>query len=118
MTNREFLELEKEYFDQQVGWPYPVSNQIVRKIMYIYQFDDKIADFIYNSGAKVTKIQNKCPREIQFPNGQTYFILTASDSARGYRAYKAIIDERIPFDILQTVVMPSLANYCCHLEII
>lgn len=113
MTTREYLEHKKKYYNQQEGQRYPCSNQIVTRILFCKQLDDKVFNYIESINGK-WKILNK---EFILPNGELYKVLKASDHIRGYRAYKAIVDDRIFFDIIKTIVIPMCANYCCSFEI-
>lgn len=51
------------------------------------------------------------------PNGEIYLMLKVRESIRGYRAYKAIVDNRISLDQALYIIGPVTNLYCCQLDI-
>lgn len=108
---RELEDWILHYYKDKEGKKTPCGNQIVTNILWIKTWDDKIKKFLGTSASrteygKYVYIDNEC-----------YRIIVASDYARGYRSYKAIIDRRINDELMQTVVLPSMELYCKYAEI-
>lgn len=102
-------------FNNQSGQNYPCSNQIVRNIIWVYHFDQIVEDYLKSHNAIKAPRYNKYNRNYWIIDGEEWSVVRASNHARGYRAYKAIIDIRIPMDILQTIVIPCCNLYCCQM---
>ncbi len=115
---RELQERIKEMVASQKGQNYPCSNQIVGNIIVlrdssrIEAFEQAFPRFI-------------CYRRSKVPQGNKYFdpctetiwqTIIVSDSARGYRYYRAIVDSTIDDDAMRCIAMPSMATYCCKVE--
>lgn len=115
VTTTKYLTKLKKYYDRQEGQDYPCSNQIVTNIFYINEFDDKIIEYVEYIGG-IWHGKNKWHKAIVVGDNR-YILLKPSDKTRGYRAYKAIIDNRIPIDDIQLFIEPYLELYCCHIDI-
>lgn len=116
MTTREYLEYYKKFYEKQKGQEYPCSNQTVRKILYCLKEDEKVLNYIKSLGGVYNK-RSYDRSTFVLPNGEEYIILKPSNNTRGYRAYKTIIDDRLPIENIQCFVLPYCSFYCCSLEI-
>lgn len=50
MTTTEYLEHLKKYYDGREGQKYPCSNQIVKKIFFVLEYDKVAKDYIESIG--------------------------------------------------------------------
>ena len=78
--------------------------------MWIKAWDDEIKKFL---GTNVSRTEYG---KYVYIDNECYRIVVASDYARGYRSYKAIIDRRISDELMKTVVIPSMDLYCKYVE--
>ena len=103
------LQHYKEYFNKQEGNPYPCSNQSVGNIIFMKSLDSPKTKQLNGTWLGRNKVQ--------LSDGLVWTMVPARDCSRGYRAYRAIVDKDIDFDILKTIVIPCCAGYCCSFEI-
>ena len=94
------------------GKRYGCSNQIVTNIIWIYEYDEYVENFLRNMCAEM--IINKKLVKIR---GEEYRIIKAKDNARGFRTYKGYIDKRIEDESMQVIVMPTMSLYCKEVKI-
>lgn len=112
---RKELEYYVEYFNKQKGRPYPVSNQIITCAI-ITKDKDKALSIMESKGA-IRKRQTHNSIEWEL-NNEKWIWRSWNDNCRGYRLYKAIVDEDIDENIFRCLIIPSCDNYCCSFEII
>lgn len=98
-------------YNNRPGKRYSGGNQVVAKIIWIKEFDEKVKKYLESISAEW------CDRNKVQINGEFYRVLKASDHARGYRSYEAIIDDRIDDEIMRTIVMPTMDLYCRKAEV-
>lgn len=103
------LQHYKEYFNKQEGRPYPYSNQVVCNIIFIKALNS----------SKIKQLNGTWlgRNKVQLSDGLVWTIVPARDNSKGYRAYRAIVDKDIDFNILKTIVIPCCTGYCCSFEI-
>lgn len=106
----------KEYFNQQQGQKYPTSNQTVT-CAYITENKKEVIKYLKQKHIKPL-IQQRYYLRWQENNEQwTWRPITGN--SRGYRFYKIKISKNYSdYNILQTVILPACAHYCCSWEII
>lgn len=112
----EELKRFKEYYDKQEGRKYPCSNQVV--VCGIITEDRDLAiDFMRDKN--VVKKRERIDEMVwELDNGEHWKWKHWTESCRGQRFYKVVIDKFIDQDLLRYVILPSCANYCCSVEII
>ena len=102
-----------EYYKEQEGRPCPISNQVV------------VCGFCTNNPKKweLFKEEQKDhiieKRKFSFilDNGEVWhFINPWSNSIRGYRFYKILVDKNIERRIIDWYLLPSCAIYCKSFE--
>ena len=108
---RELEDWILQHYNNREGKKTSGGNQVVTNILWIKAWDDEIKDFLGTESSRTeygrfVYIDNEC-----------YRIIVASDGARGFRSYKAVIDRRISDDLMQTIVLPSMDLYCKYAEI-
>lgn len=115
---RYLQEMIKEDIAHQKGQNYPCSNQIVSNMIVlrdssrIETFEQAYPHFICY---RRTKLLSNC--KYFDPYTETIWkVITLSDSARGYRYYRAIIDSTIDDDLMYLIAIPSMDGYCCKVE--
>ena len=115
------IEVQKrtvEKINGREGRKYPISNQIVKNILWLDQPDDRFFNFIKERSTSdfLKKRKNTYDgAEIEI-DGIIYIIKKTYEHSRGYRSYRAIIDSHISEDAFRTLVYPSMGLYCCQVE--
>ena len=97
---------------QYANSEYPTSNVVFMKNRNSPKLDDYIAD---HGGTWIRRGGIWC---FTLPGGLMYKVVHASDGARGYKPYRAIIDSDIDYDTLRQVVIPCCNAVCRKIEII
>lgn len=123
--DRKVLERKAEFYSRQEGRKFPRSNQIVTCGVITHD-RDKALSVMDKKGAVVIsqsryRIEWKVPCSVAERNGhnnERWVWRNWSESCRGHRFYKVIVDENIDDDIFRYIIAPHLANYCCSFEII
>lgn len=116
MTNQEYYNNCSDYFNNQKGQNYPCSNQIVTCAIFTDN-QEKAIKIMKEHNAIVTR-QSK--NEIVWNiNGERWiWKRTISDTCRGYRYYKVIIDKDFDYNIFHELIAPYCSFYCCSFEVI
>lgn len=113
--NKEYLNHLKDYYNNQKGQKYPCSNQIV-KCAVITRNREKAIKYMYEHCAVMIKNTYNRIEWLKDYN-EEWVWMPWTESSRGYRFYKIIIDEDFDDKIFNKLISPRLANYCCHIEI-
>lgn len=117
MINKELQEYIKEWISKQQGRKYPCSNQIVinsiclRDPSRVEVFEQIYPHFICY---RRNKIEGN--RYINSRTEELWRVLFCRESIRGYRHYKVIIDSTIDEDVLGTLLLPCMTDYCCSVD--
>lgn len=116
--DRKILEHYCERFNKQEGRREPCSNQTV-VCLIATKDQEKAEKFILNCGIEVIEKQI-CMGRINWylANGERWVWHRLNDSTRGYRYYKAAVDENIDMETFRLFVLPGCDLYCCHMEVI
>lgn len=81
---------------------------------------EKAEKFILNSGIEVIEKHIRIGGAVSWylANGERWDWRRLDDGARGYRYYKAAVDEDIDMETFRLFVLPGCDLYCCHMEVI
>jgi hypothetical protein len=110
----EFMGHIKEKYNNQKGQDYPSGNQIVRNIIFAYNIDNVVLDYLQKNNAQI--VRNSKDRIEAIIKDERWIVLPVKDSIRGYRAYKARIDIRLMEEWVKTSILPVLGLYCCEVD--
>lgn len=106
-----YLKEELLRCNNQIGQPYPCSNQVVCRGI-VYSSLDKLDAFIKSkNGYRNSRLMGTC-----MIDGERWRAIPAKESSRGCRLYKAYIDEDIDDDFTQNILLHITDNYCCFVE--
>lgn len=103
------------FVDKQEGQKHPCSNQSVRKIIYVKQFDETVEKYLENIGATMWNRKDNFIRKIDIGD-EKWIALAVNQMGRGFRAYEAKVDSRIDDYSFQAFVSPQLSTYCHKVE--
>ena len=101
-----------DYFSKQEGQNYPCSNQTVICV-FITDDNNKWKKFINQNKNNIVILREK---EVQFKNGEKWIRIPMSESIRGFRYYKAKVDNNIDRKFLEQIIYPCCTHYCCEFE--
>lgn len=99
-------------YNNQIGQSYPCSNQVVCRGI-VYSSLDKLNEFIKSKNG----YRNSRLMGTYMIDGKRWIAIPAEGNARGYRLYKAYIDNEIDDEIIKKCIMPIMSNYCCFCEL-
>ena len=101
-----------DYFNNQKGQSFPCSNQIVL-CGFVTDDNNKWKEFISQNKNNIVILREK---EVQFKNGEKWIRIPISESVRGFRYYKAKVDNNIDRKFLEQIILPCCTHYCCDFE--
>lgn len=112
----EILEQIKKFYDSQEGRKYPCSNQVV--VCGIITEDRNTAIGFMKNKNVVKKLERKDEIIWELDNGERWKWKRWNENCRGQGFYKIAIDRLTDKELLEYIILPSCANYCCSVEII
>ena len=107
-----YLKEELLKCNNQIGQPYPCSNQVVCRGI-VYSSLERLNEFVKSKNG----YRNSRLMGTYMIDGERWKAIPATDSSRGYRLYKAYIDKEIDDDTIQDIVLPIMWHYCCFAEL-
>lgn len=93
------------------------GNQILGNIVWVSCIDDYVINFLKNIKAEIVRLSRSGPSIIKINNENYQVVVADRENNRGRRTRKAYVDRRIPDDIMEFKVLPSMSLYCKEVKV-
>ena len=111
----EELKRFRDFYNNQEGQKHPCSNQVVRCAIVVPD-KYKAESIMKEKGA--TKVRERWYRIEWELDNELWIWRKWSESARGFRFYKLILDKNVNDDLFLDVIRYCCVNYCCSVELV